>query len=185
MDISVRGVMKKKSLETGLTELESHVLSLIWRMQPVSAYQIRQAFARSPTREVALSQGSIYPAVERLKRRDYVRASALNDGRKTEHLTCTAAGERAISAWVRDAVVQLPEDPLRTRVTALSILSESERVEWARAAKTSLLRNLADLEEFAQTHPGPYLEMAHDNARATLLARVRWIERVEAKLTDE
>lgn len=174
--------MKKKSLETGLTELEGHVLSIVWRMQPVSAYQIRQTFAQSPTRDVALSQGSIYPAVERLKRRDYVLAASLNDGRKTEHLSCTPAGERAISAWVRDIVVQLPADPLRSRVSALSILSESERVEWARAAKTSLLRDLADLEEFAQSHPGSYIEMAHDNARATLLARVRWIERVEAKL---
>lgn len=176
--------MKKKSIETGLTELESHVLSIVWRMQPITAYQVRQTFAHSPTREVALSQGSIYPAVERLKRKDYLRAKSLNDGRKTEHLTCTEAGERAISAWVRDVAVQLPEDPLRSRMSALSILSGSDQLEWVKAARASLHRNLADLEEFAQAHPGPYLDMAHDNARATLLARIRWLERVEARLAN-
>lgn len=176
--------MKAKSPTTGLTELESHVLSLIWRMQPVSAYQIRQAFAHSPTRSVALSQGSIYPTVERLKRRNYVSATPQNDKRRTEHLSCTSDGEEAVKAWVRDFAVQLPEDPLRSRIPALSILSRDERVAWLDSAKSTILRDLANVEEFAQEYQGPLLEMAHDNARSTLLARFRWLERIESRIDD-
>ncbi|HJR83068.1 MAG TPA: helix-turn-helix transcriptional regulator, partial [Sphingomicrobium sp.] len=88
--------MTKKSAETGLTELESHLLSIVWRTQPTTAYQIRQVFAQSPTRNLALSQGSVYPAIERLKARGYVRSVALGDGRKTEKLHCTRAGETAL-----------------------------------------------------------------------------------------
>ena len=174
--------MKAKSPTTGLTELESHVLSLIWRMQPVSAYQIRQAFAHSPTRSVALSQGSIYPTVERLKRRNFVKATPQNYKRRTDHLSCTKDGEEAVKAWVSDFGVQLPEDPLRSRVSALSILSKDQRSAWLESAKSSILRDLANVEEFAQEHQGPLLDMAHDNARSTLLARLRWLERIESRI---
>ena len=174
--------MKAKSPTTGLTELESHVLSLIWRMQPVSAYQIRQAFAHSPTRSVALSQGSIYPTVERLKRRNFIKATPQNDKRRTDHLSCTKDGEEAVKAWVRDLAVQIPEDPLRSRVSSLAILSKDERVAWVESAKSSILRDLANVEEFAQEYQGPLLDLAHDNARSTLLARFRWLERIKSKI---
>ena len=47
--------MKRKSRVTGLTEFESHVLALIWRHQPTTAYQVRHAHAHSPTLDFALS----------------------------------------------------------------------------------------------------------------------------------
>ena len=174
--------MKKKSRETGQTELESHVLSIIWRNQPTTAYQVRHAFAHSPTRDLALSQGSIYPAIERLKRRGYVAAVPLHDRRKSEHLTCTPAGEDAVRAWIRDFPAQLPDDPLRSRILSLPLLNKSERAEWVQSAKAALLEDLAEVEEVAEMQPGLLFEMAHDNARSTLLARIRWIERVELKI---
>ena len=71
--------MKRKSAATGLTEFESHVLALIWRHQPTTAYQVRHAHAQSPTLDMALSQGSVYPAIERLKGRGLIAAVALKD----------------------------------------------------------------------------------------------------------
>jgi DNA-binding PadR family transcriptional regulator len=174
--------MKRKSRATGLTEFESHVLALIWRHQPTTAYQVRHAHARSPTLDFALSQGSVYPVIERLKARDLVRATALQDKRGTEHLSCTTPGEHAVRAWLADLPARLPDDPLRSRILALAILTKDERVAWVRKAKDCLLQDLAQVEEFAESNPGALLDLAHDNARSTLLARIRWLERVEAKI---
>jgi DNA-binding PadR family transcriptional regulator len=59
--------MRKRYASTGLTELEGQVLSILWRKQPTTTYQIRRAFARSPTNDLALSLGSFYPVIDRLK----------------------------------------------------------------------------------------------------------------------
>lgn len=174
--------MRKRSTSTGLTELEGQVVSIVWRQQPTTAYQIRRAFARSPTRDLALSQGSIYPAIERLKKRGLIRATRVAGARKAEHLTCTPMGDEAVKGWVCDVGNQLPDDPLRSRVLSLSILSGAERREWVNAAKTAVLNELAQVDEFAESHPGALFELAHDNARSSLLARHRWLERVEAKI---
>lgn len=177
--------MRPKLASTGLTELESHALSIIRRMQPVTAYEVRQTFAQSPTRSIALSQGSIYPLVERLKKQGYVQGAPVKgDRRGSEHLECTPSGEEAIRAWIREMSLQLPDDPLRSKVLAIALLEKSERAEWARSVRAALLRDLADIEEFAQSYPGPLFEIAHDNARSTLLARIRWIERIEDKLAE-
>ena len=174
--------MKRKSRATGLTEFESHVLALIWRHQPTTAYQVRHAHALSPTLDFALSQGSVYPVIERLKARGFVEGVALKDGRRTEHLSCTKAGERAVKAWLVDLPSRLPDDPLRSRVLALAILDKRPRAEWVKTANECLLMDLAQVEEFAEANPGRLLDLAHDNARSTLLARIRWLERVETKI---
>ena len=174
--------MKKKSPETGLTELESHLLSIVWRTQPTTAYQVRQAFAQSPTRNLALSQGSVYPAIERLKTHGYVRSVALEDRRRTEELHCTAAGKEAIRSWLGTMPAHIPEDPLRSRIVVLSVLKPAERRDWIKSAKAALLEDLASVDEFASDYRSPLFELAHDNARSSLLARIRWLERVEAKL---
>ena len=174
--------MRNKSPETGLTEFESHLLSLIWRNQPTTAYQVRQGFAQSPTRSAALSQGSVYPAVERLKSRGYVRSVPTEDRRKTEQLSCTAAGEKVLKDWLFRLPSHLPEDPLRSRVIALALLGAKERADWVKSAKTALLEDLAKVDEFAADYRSALYELAHDNARSALLARIRWLERVESKL---
>lgn len=174
--------MKRKSRVTGLTEFESHVLALIWRYQPTTAYQVRHAHAHSPTLDFALSQGSVYPVIERLKARGLINALALKDRRRTEQLSCTKAGEEAVKAWLADLPARLPDDPLRSRILALSILKKNQRAQWVKSAKDCLLQDLAHVEEFAEANPGPLLDLAHDNARSTLLARIRWLERIESKL---
>ena len=174
--------MKRKSRVTGLTELESHVLALIWRHQPTTAYQVRHAHAHSPTLDFALSQGSVYPVIERLKAHGFIEAAAVNDRRRTEQLSCTKAGGEAVKAWLTDFPARLPDDPLRSRILALSILEKDQRSDWVKSARECLLQDLAHVEEFAEANPGPLLDLAHDNARSTLLARIRWLERVEGKL---
>ena len=83
------------------TELEAHALSLILRCPSLTAYQLRQSFAESPTRLIAMSQGTAYPLVQRLKKRGFIVAEEVpGDGRKAERLRCTAEGKDALRAWL-------------------------------------------------------------------------------------
>lgn len=165
------------------TELEAHALSLILRRPSLTAYQLRQTFADSPTRVIAMSQGTVYPLVQRLKKRGLIVAEEVKgDGRNAERLRCTATGEAALRAWLWRSDLAIPEDPLRSKVLILNILDPAERERWAVAMRGQLLEALADLEDFAEANPGPWLDLAHDNARTGLLARIRWIERVGAAL---
>lgn len=168
------------------TELEAHALSLIMRCPSLTAYQLRQTFAESPTRMIAMSQGTVYPLVQRLKKRGLIVADEVKgDGRNAERLRCTVAGEEALRAWLWRRDLAIPEDPLRSKVLILSVLDPAERLRWATTMRTQLLDALADFEDFAEANPGPWLQLAHDNARTGLLARIRWIERVSAALDEE
>jgi len=174
--------MRRKRSEAGLTELESQVLSIIQRFQPVTAYQVRLAFARSSTERQTLSQGSIYPVVVRLKERGLVVGALSDRSRKTERLECTPVGERIVRGWLFDFSQPLPHDPLSVRFFALPALDEADRKAWVSSAKGAILSKLADIEEAAQAGVGTHHELIHDNARLASLARIRWLERVEARL---
>lgn len=174
--------MKKELRRTDLTELESHLLSLVWRNQPTTAYRIRKIFGQSPTQDIALGQGSVYPAVERLKSFGYISSKRLEDRRGTEQLRCTAAGEAALKNWLFRLPGNLPDDPLRTRVLALSVLDMKSQMDWVRLARTALLEDLAQVDEFASEYRSLLFDFAHDNARSSLIARIRWLERVEQEL---
>lgn len=168
------------------TELEAHALSLILRCPSLTAYQLRQSFAESPTRLIAMSQGTVYPLVQRLKKRGFIEAEEVQgDGRKAERLRCTAAGEDALRAWLWRSDLAIPEDPLRSKVLILGVLTQPERQRWAKTMRAQLLEALADFEDFAEANPGPLLQLAHDNARTSLLARIRWVERVATVLEGE
>jgi DNA-binding PadR family transcriptional regulator len=131
---------------------------------------------------LALSQGSIYPVIDRLKKKGLVRATTLAGARKAENLTCTPTGVEAVKRWVCDMTAKLPDDPLRSRVLSLSVLSHAERSQWVNTARAAVLSQLAQVDEFAEANPGAVFELAHDNARSSLLARLRWLDRVETKI---
>jgi DNA-binding PadR family transcriptional regulator len=175
--------MQKEIGSARLTEIENHVLSIIWRTQPTTAYQIRHAFGRMAAEDPPVSQGTVYPAIERLKRRELVEARSTQDRRNTKHLWCTAAGEAAVRNWVMSVSGRLPNDPLRNRALALSALSPAECVDWVKKAKMAVLEDLAEVEESAQANTGAIHEVVHDNARLTHLARIRWLERLEVALS--
>jgi DNA-binding PadR family transcriptional regulator len=175
--------MQKETASARLTEIENHVLSIIWRTQPTTAYQIRHAFGRMAAEDPPVSQGTVYPAIERLKRRELVEARSTQDRRNTKQLWCTAAGEAAVRNWVMSVSGRLPNDPLRNRALALSALSPAECVDWVKKAKMAVLEDLAEVEESAQANTGALHEVVHDNARLTHLARIRWLERLEVALS--
>jgi DNA-binding PadR family transcriptional regulator len=177
--------MPPKTPATGLTELEGTVLAAVERLGPISAYRVRTLFERSPTGAAALSQGSVYPIVERLKARGLVAAFAVpGDRRNTEQLRVTPAGLEVVRAWVVDLPpnAAVPLDPLRVRILSLGTLSDAERRRWLEDARAALLGGLATIEAYAREHADPLMALANDNARSTLLARLGWLDRVGEEL---
>jgi DNA-binding PadR family transcriptional regulator len=162
-----------------LTYDEASVLSLIERMQPVTAYQIRKSMARSPTSNISNSSGKIYPIIRRLKERGLLAASAVaGDLRKAEQLTCTDAGKQMIRKWVKtlgDSHLLL-EDPLRTKILSFHLLSKSDQVRWLKSVRADLVKKQAEIETFAQKTAGPVFDLAHANARLTTGARIAWVD---------
>jgi DNA-binding PadR family transcriptional regulator len=174
--------MRGKRSEGGLTDLESQVLSIILRFQPATAYQVRRAFSQSSSAPKMLSQGSMYPVVVRLKERGLIEVGGVGQREKTERLKCTAAGEKLVRQWLYDFSTALPQDPLSIRFFALPVLDQDARKAWIADAKIAVLESLARIEDIAQASTGTHSELLHDNARLASLARIRWLERVEARL---
>jgi DNA-binding PadR family transcriptional regulator len=162
-----------------VTEGEALVLSLIERMQPITAYQIRKVLAESPTTNISNSTGKIYPIIRRLKDSGLISATAVeDDGRGAEHLTCTEQGRQVIRQWVKivDRAHLLLEDPLRTKILSFDLLSKGDQVRWLKAARADLVAKLDEIKGYARKYPGPYIELAHENARLATAARIAWID---------
>jgi DNA-binding PadR family transcriptional regulator len=173
-----------------VTELEACVLAVICRQGPITAYQVRREFERSPASSWRASTGSIYPLIKRLRARGFVQADqALNDGRGTLRLAASDAGR----AQVRDWLTVLPpwmgditEDPIRTRFQFFTLLDASARARAAAEMFAATAEAIEKLTAFNDTLESHSLErIAHDGAMAMLRARLAWLASVEAQFTAE
>lgn len=171
-----------------VTDGEALVLSLIERMQPITAYQIRKVLAESPTTNISNSTGKIYPIIRRLKKAGLVAATAVEDDlRGAERLTCTERGKQVMRRWVKTVGTSylLLEDPLRTKVLSFGLLSKSEQLRWLNEARSDLAAKLEEIEAFARKYPGPIHDLAHANARLTTAARIAWVDQALKKLAKK
>ena len=113
-----------------MTELDHTVLALIARDGPLSAYDVRKDFAQSLTPTGSSSTGSIYPSIHRLTAARLIRASAPSGARGKQKLKITAAGTKALAAWLSsvtlDTAAPTP-DPIRTRAHFLRLLDRKAR----------------------------------------------------------
>ena len=93
---------------------------------------------------------------------------------------CTEAGKAAVRVWVlqiRDSHVLL-DDPLRTKVQSISLLTRDEQVAWIMEAKQRLLDKLAELDSYRKEVDVPYKDFLHDNAVQATRARMDWLDRM-------
>lgn len=179
---SPKACIKGAAVMPELSHHESHVLALICKWQPATAYFIRKTLERGLASTFSGSPGSVYPIIERLKRHDLVRGVPVAaDGRRAQQLECTEQGVEAVRAWIVriDADDVLPEDPWRTRMTFLDLLSTQQRLAWllsirdAAQAQDEILRALVRPDEAGAT-------AAIEGARMLNDARLGWIERLIA-----
>jgi DNA-binding PadR family transcriptional regulator len=170
---------------TGLTEFESCVLATVRQHAPCSAYEVRQIFAQSSTPSWSGSSGSVYPAVERLRRQGFVDGAAeAGDRRGRKNLTVTPAGEHAIKSWIATLepwTAKATPDPIRTRTSFLEQLtSDSERVDFLVRAEMLTKKMLGDLKlELGADPEGSRAEYAAGlGAIYQLEARLKWLRKV-------
>lgn len=171
-----------------LTHHEGHVLALIRKWQPATAYFVRKTLERGLASSFSGSPGSVYPIIERLKRQDLVRSAAVaDDKRGSQQLECTEKGMAAVQAWIVDIQPAdlLPEDPWRTRISFAEVLSPEQQRAWLRDMRNAARMQAEALQGLCSGNPRDLPEAALENARMLNEARLRWIEQTIEAVGDQ
>src|SRR5262245_27530176 len=174
----------------GLTELEGCVLGMIGVREPCTPYALRREFRESPSRYWSASAGAIYPLVVRLKRRGLVRAKGkTGDGRGGTLYALTAAGERALRAWLGPPcppqAAGVPPDPLRNRVAFLAVLAPAEQARFladaARRVRADLQR-MRGYTERKKAEGDTFEHLVGRGADGMMQARLDWLRETARRL---
>jgi DNA-binding PadR family transcriptional regulator len=162
-----------------LSDNEGSLLCEIHREQPVTAYQLVRAYARSPVGRFNKSKGQVYPLIRRLIARGLITAASVEgDRRGTEQLTLTSAGEAALHGWAGQILDHhtLLEDPLRTKMLAFDLLDNDEILAWVDRAQAALRAKREELEIYGQSIVGPFQDLIHANALLCIDSRLGWLD---------
>lgn len=169
------------SVKYDLSDNEGTLLSLVLRIQPTTSYQIIKIYSDSPVSNFNTSKGKIYPLINRLEQAGLIAKRRIDsDKRRTEELTCTAAGKKAVKEWILKIRAEhlLLDDPLRTKVQSFELLTPEERAQWILDVKEDLHRKLEEVEDYGRSVDVPFKEFVHDNAVRSLRARIDWLDRM-------
>lgn len=90
------------------TSLLAYALLGLLQQEPRSGYDLRKIFANTPMGTFSDSPGAIYPALERLEKRGYVRGQVQESSglRRRRLFYPTALGKRAFRTWQTKPVVR-------------------------------------------------------------------------------
>jgi DNA-binding PadR family transcriptional regulator len=84
------------------SSLEFALLGLL-SLKPCSGYDLRKVFATTPMGHFSDSPGAIYPALRRLRKRNWVSAAReKGSARKREVFEMAAAGRAALLQWLKE-----------------------------------------------------------------------------------
>jgi DNA-binding PadR family transcriptional regulator len=162
-----------------LTEHEGMLLALVWREQPVTAYQLYKIFERSPVTSINASKGQLYPAIKRLKQRGLLKSRRVSSGRRNaEELSTTELAKGAVRAWIKgiDNSHVVLDDPLRTRMLSLEALTREERLAWIAQAKALVKARREAIDKYDKTISVPYQEFAYRSAIESLRVKMDWLD---------
>jgi|SRR6185369_7211313 len=178
----------KTAPDVKLTEHEGILLSLLLRQQPATAYQLYRIFEHSPVSSINTSKGQLYPAIRRLRDRQLIEATKVaGDGRKTEELRVTAAGVGAVRDWVRgiEPAHVVLDDPLRTRMLSLEVLSREERLAWIAKAKALVKDKREIVDQYDRSVNLPHQRIAYASAVGALRAKMEWLDELLYSVASE
>jgi DNA-binding PadR family transcriptional regulator len=168
-----------------LSRLENHILALVRKWQPATAYFIRKSLRDTLATNISDSPGSVYPAIERLKAGGLLLATATTRGKQSsEHLSCSEAGEAAVREWLTlvSPTESLPEDTWRTKIRFADLLSDGDLKAWLTDLR-DVVKNTSDRLDRIQPADGDTLhELEIEQARLYNAARLAWINAAVASL---
>lgn len=174
-----------------LSELEAMVLGLIASEGPCTAYAVRRIVGASLSAQWSGSAGAVYPAVARLQEHGLVRAREQATGKRvSQALTATAAGKRALAAWLKaptdPLVLGIPPDPIRLRLRFFALLSADERLTFLDEAITTIENTVAgitaDIKRSENEGSSPYEVAMAKGALYATNARLRMLTELKASL---
>jgi DNA-binding PadR family transcriptional regulator len=150
---------------------------------PCTPYAIRREFRASPSQHWSASAGAIYPLVLRLERKGLVCVKGkTEDGRGGTLYALTAAGQRALRAWLGPAcspeVAGVPPDPLRNRVAFLAVLGPVAQSEFFADAARRVRAELQRIRDYAERKKseGDTLEhLTSLGSERMMRARLDWL----------
>jgi len=121
----------------------------------------------------------VYPALERLEDLGLVRSKHAPNGRRDGwRYELTSSGRRRFFAWLEPPfateVLSVPPDPLRTRLSFLSVLPAARRKRYFAASVRALLEHF---EEFraARDDEDEDENHAHAAGNHAMRARIEWM----------
>lgn len=169
-----------------LSELEAVVLGLIWQDGPCTPYAVRQVFLRTPSPQWSGSAGAIYPVVQRLETRGFIRSEAHAQGRrKSRRYRATPRGLSALRNWLRvsqaDWVVGVPPDPMRTRYRFLGLLPPGQRRAIVSKWRKNMERHIRAVQDdfTARRKSGdPFSYLLARGALLHLFSRRTWLAEI-------
>ncbi len=159
---------------------------------PRSGYDLRRLFQVTPIGTFSDSPGSIYPALDGLARRRFVRGSTDRTRplrpRRVWHVT--VSGRAALLAWLREAVVGpavgRDADLFGAKLAFMSgRLSRSEIARLAALHVAALRKHAEGVRAFARGNAAAYpfsARAALEGGVELLEARLSWVERVLREL---
>src|SRR5262245_20355774 len=145
--------------------LRSALLGLL-AQGPRSGYDLRKQFAETPMQVFSDSPGSIYPALQRLRREGLIVEASprRRSGRRRQDFKLTPAGLRELEAWLRrpitrqDVIRSLDELMLRFAFTG-EVLGVARTREFLRELHAQLSAYVAELESFHEA-AAPHMSLS-------------------------
>jgi DNA-binding PadR family transcriptional regulator len=170
-----------------LSELEACVLGLILSEAPCTPYRVQQIVKSSPSPQWSGSAGAIYPIFDRLEERGLVESETRIQGKRPSRVfRVLPAGSKALRAWIGPPLpewtVEIPIDPLRTRLRFLGALSATSQLAVLREAREQLREKLVEVREDCEQLAAQKDLYAHAMARGAFYvmeARLQWIIEIE------
>jgi DNA-binding PadR family transcriptional regulator len=143
------------------TSLLAHALLGLLQQEPRSGYDLRKIFANTPMGTFSDSPGAIYPALERLAKRGYVRSQVQEASglRRRRVFRPTASGKRAFKAWQTKTIVRedviYGVDELMLRFSFMDeTASGADAKQFLSGLRNQLAGYIPTLRKYLQKHRG-------------------------------
>ncbi len=175
-----------------MTELDFTILAIVARDGPLSAYDVRQVFARSLTFTWSSSTGSIYPSIRRLKEAGHLASSSPKGARARRALRATESGRAALDLWLEEITPALAgptPSPVRTRMYFLGMLLPAKRSTIIRRAIESTTAAIAEAERARAGRVEAGLgdkvqQFASEGVLFELRAQLEWLNWLDGRLRE-
>ena len=174
-----------------LTNLELLLLALL-QPRPASGYALRKSFTTTPLGHYSDSPGSIYPALQRLRRRGLVRPLPQQpaNGRRAQLFTTTPKGLNELRAWLKcpitsDEVQHDPQGLMLRFVFCAQFFGNGSARAFVLQLGTRLHETILELESYLRG-PGKVLpaagRLAVEQGLEGYRALARWAARAAKQL---